>query len=61
MVCCCLLNKQGFVLKLQVGIRHAEIRGHQLLHNNQPVMIKGAYEWQAACSINWECIRSQAG
>lgn len=27
---------------LQVGFRHAEIKGRQLLHNGQPVMLKGA-------------------
>ena len=26
----------------QVGFRHAKIRGRQLLHNNQPIMLKGA-------------------
>jgi hypothetical protein len=27
---------------IQVGFRHAEVKGRQLLHNGQPVMIKGA-------------------
>lgn len=30
---------------LQVGFRHAEIRGRQLLHNGQPVMLKGTAGW----------------
>ncbi|PRW56286.1 Beta-galactosidase isoform A [Chlorella sorokiniana] len=34
----------GEVLEIeacQVGFRHAQVKGRQLLHNNQPVMIKG--------------------
>lgn len=28
--------------QVQVGFRHAEVKNHHLLHNNQPVMLKGA-------------------
>lgn len=28
---------------LQVGFRHAEIKGRQLLHNGQPIMLKGRF------------------
>lgn len=30
------------MLLLQVGFRHAEVKGRQLLHNGQAVMMKGA-------------------
>lgn len=32
----------GLHFTLQVGFRHAQVKGRQLLHNNQPIMIKGA-------------------
>ena len=33
----CLIN-----WLVQVGFRRDEIKGHQLLHNNRPILIKGA-------------------
>lgn len=37
---CNILSLTNF-LATQVGFRQDEIKGRQLLHNNQPIMIKG--------------------
>lgn len=47
----------------QVGFRHAEIKGHQLLHNGQPITVKGRLRFELAswhfslvpCSLPPEC------
>ena len=37
------------VLQMQVGFRQAELKGRQLLHNNQAVMLKGAQLPASVC------------
>lgn len=59
--CCTLQPAAAAHPNLQVGFRHAQIKGRQLLHNNQPIMIKGGNKLPCGYACVHLCVTSCLG